>query len=100
MANAMARILTEKGVKPNDFVAVKLDRTVQFPLAALAIHKAGAAYVPVDKEYPKERIEYMLADSGARMVVDEEFMNSISLDCHASAEPVNHTMPENRAYII
>ncbi|MCF0173649.1 MAG: AMP-binding protein, partial [Bacteroidales bacterium] len=100
MSDAMARILINKGVKPNDFVAIMLDRTVRFPLAALAVHKAGAAYVPIDKEYPQERIDYMLSDSGASMVIDEKFMDSLNISAQTESEPINLTTLENRAYMI
>ncbi|MCF0167964.1 MAG: amino acid adenylation domain-containing protein, partial [Bacteroidales bacterium] len=100
MSDALAQILIDKGVKPDDFVAIMLDRTVRFPIAALAVHKAGAAYVPLDKEYPQERIAYMLSDSGASMVIDEEFMNTLDLAEKTDAKPINLTSPYNRAYMI
>ena len=53
-SNILAHRLIASGVKPNDFVAVMLERTIAFPLAVIAIHKAGAAYVPIDLDYPKE----------------------------------------------
>ena len=49
-SNALARQLIDFGVQPNDFVCVMLDRFKEFPLAVLAIHKAGAAYTPLDFE--------------------------------------------------
>ena len=98
-SNALAHILIEKGVQPGDFVAVMLDRTVRFPLAVLAIHKAGAAYVPIDLEYPQERIEYMLEDSEARLVIDGAFMDSVSVEA-SFAEPINLATTEGLAYMI
>ena len=47
-SNILAQVLIDRGVVPDDFVAVMLERTVRFPIAVLAIHKAGAAYVPID----------------------------------------------------
>jgi hypothetical protein len=64
-SNILAHKLIASGVRPNDFVAVMLDRTIDFPFAVIAIHKAGAAYVPIDLEYPEERQQYML-----RLVMD------------------------------
>ena len=59
-SNVLAHQLIAAGVQPNDFVCVMLDRMKEFPLSVLAIHKAGAAYTPLDFEYPNERLLYML----------------------------------------
>ena len=68
-SNALARKLIDFGVKPNDFVCVMLDRVKEFPLSVLAIHKAGAAYTPLDFEYPNERLSYMLENSESKVLI-------------------------------
>ncbi|MBO7471802.1 MAG: amino acid adenylation domain-containing protein [Bacteroidaceae bacterium] len=68
-SNALARQLIEFGVQPNDFVCVMLDRVKEFPLSVLAIHKAGAAYTPLDFEYPNERLSYMLENSESKVLI-------------------------------
>ena len=68
-SNALARQLIEFGVQPNDFVCVMLDRFKEFPLAVLSIHKAGAAYTPLDFEYPNERLSYMLENSESKVLI-------------------------------
>ena len=68
-SNALARRLIEFGVQPNDFVCVMLDRFKEFPLAVLSIHKAGAAYTPLDFEYPNERLSYMLENSESKVLI-------------------------------
>ena len=68
-SNALARQLIDFGVKPDDFVCVMLDRVKEFPLAVLAIHKAGAAYTPLDFEYPNERLSYMLENSESKVLI-------------------------------
>ena len=68
-SNALARQLVDFGVQPNDFVCVMLDRFKEFPLAVLAIHKAGAAYTPLDFEYPNERLSYMLENSESKVLI-------------------------------
>ena len=68
-SNALARQLIDFGVKPNDFVCVMLDRFKEFPLAVLSIHKAGAAYTPLDFEYPNERLSYMLENSESKVLI-------------------------------
>ena len=68
-SNALAHQLIDFGVQPNDFVCVMLDRFKEFPLAVLAIHKAGAAYTPLDYEYPNERLSYMLENSESKVLI-------------------------------
>ena len=68
-SNALARKLIDFGVQPDDFVCVMLDRFKEFPLAVLAIHKAGAAYTPLDFEYPNERLSYMLENSESKVLI-------------------------------
>ena len=68
-SNALARRLIDFGVKLDDFVCVMLDRKKEFPLSVLAIHKAGAAYTPLDFEYPNERLSYMLENSESKVLI-------------------------------
>ncbi len=68
-SNMLAHRLIEFGVRPDDFVCVMLDRTKEFPLSVLAIHKAGAAYTPLDFEYPNERLSYMLENSESKVLI-------------------------------
>lgn len=68
-SNQLARLLQLRGVNPGSLVGIVLERSPQFVLSALAIWKAGAAYVPVDPAYPAERIATMLDDSGAAVIV-------------------------------
>ncbi|WP_425300616.1 amino acid adenylation domain-containing protein, partial [Nocardia farcinica] len=61
----LARELVDRGVGPEDVVAVAAPRSVESVLAVWAVAKSGAAFLPVDPAYPAERIAHMLADSGA-----------------------------------
>ncbi|MFD9478346.1 amino acid adenylation domain-containing protein, partial [Streptomyces nojiriensis] len=62
-AERLARMLTDRGVGPEAFVAVMLPRSVDLVVALLAVLKAGAAYVPVDPDYPADRVAWMLSDA-------------------------------------
>ncbi|MFF9690842.1 amino acid adenylation domain-containing protein [Streptomyces sp. NPDC014623] len=68
-AEALARRLRAHGAGPERFVAVAVPRSAELMVALLGVHKAGAAYLPVDLDYPADRVASMLADSGARTVV-------------------------------
>jgi amino acid adenylation domain-containing protein len=68
-ANGLANRLVRLGVGPDVRVAVAMERSVEMGVAVLAVLKAGGCYVAVDPRYPAERVAYMLADSGAAMVL-------------------------------
>lgn len=68
-ANSVAHDLIKSGVEINDFVGLYVDRSVELMIGMVGILKAGAAYLPLDPEYPRERIDYMLEDSGASTVL-------------------------------
>ncbi len=61
--NQLARLLQQQGIGVESLVAVCLERSVEMVVALLAVLKAGAAYIPIDPDYPTERIEWMLADA-------------------------------------
>ena len=71
-ANRLAHYLREGcHVRPDDRVGLLLERSEQVPVAIWGILKAGAAYVPIEPDYPTERVRHMLTDSGCRWVVTE-----------------------------
>src|SRR5579875_1829517 len=71
-ANRLARYLAGKGVEREELVGVVMERSVELVVALLGVLKAGAAYVPVDPGYPEERMRFMLADAGVRVVLTQE----------------------------
>ncbi|WXA99338.1 non-ribosomal peptide synthase/polyketide synthase [Pendulispora brunnea] len=70
-AEQLAQHLLARGVGPEELVAIALERSVEVLVAVLAVMKAGGTYVPVDPHHPKERIAFVLADCGARVIITQ-----------------------------
>ncbi len=68
-ANQFARYLLANGVQPGDKVGLLVDRSADLLIALLAILKCGAAYIPLDPAYPADRLNFMLNDSGAAVLI-------------------------------
>lgn len=79
-ANRIANALQDRGVGRGDIVAFALPRKSCLISTMMGILKSGAAYMPIDPDYPQERIASMLSESGARYLIDnntiEEFLQS------------------------
>jgi amino acid adenylation domain-containing protein len=75
-ANRLARELQRLGARPEMLVGVYMERSLQLMVALLAILKAGAAYVPLDPEYPAERIAYMSEDADLELVLTQQHLSS------------------------
>ncbi len=71
-ANQLSRYLQRLGVKPGERVGVSFDRSSNLVITLLGILKIGAAWVPLDPLYPKDRVAYMLQDAGIRFHLTEE----------------------------
>ncbi|MCP4155009.1 MAG: amino acid adenylation domain-containing protein, partial [bacterium] len=68
-SNRLAYLLQSKGAQPGTIVAIMVERSVEMITGLLGILKTGAAYLPTDPDYPKERIHYMLKDSNAGILL-------------------------------
>ncbi|UXE67980.1 MAG: amino acid adenylation domain-containing protein [Chryseotalea sp. WA131a] len=68
-SDRLARHLKRTEINRNEVIALLTDRSHNLTIGMLAVMKAGAAYMPIENDYPDERIEYMIRDSGARMVL-------------------------------
>ena len=73
-ANQLARLLREKGVKPDQLIGILSDQSPQMLIAILGVLKSGAAYLPIDPKYPSDRIQYMLEDSSASILLSREHL--------------------------
>ena len=79
-ANRIAHSILEMNIEVGDIVAIKLPRRSYLFSAMLGVLKASAAYMPIDPDYPQDRIEYMLQESRAKYCIDEDNINNL-LSC-------------------
>jgi amino acid adenylation domain-containing protein len=115
-ANQLAHHLRSLGAGPETLVALFLEPSLELVIAILGVLKAGAAYVPLDPAYPRERLAFVLVDTGAPLLVTrhdlldrlpEHQAHSVLLDRDAAAiaacgreDPSSGATPENLAYVI
>ena len=97
-SDAVARYLIAKGLQPDTFIAIRMDRSRMFMAAALGAHKASVAYVPIDQDYPAERVEYMMEDSEAALTLNEAAVREAVASC--TAGDLRVASPETLAYMI
>ncbi|HWG91861.1 MAG TPA: amino acid adenylation domain-containing protein, partial [Candidatus Thermoplasmatota archaeon] len=71
-ANRLAHHLRTLGVGPESLVGIAMERSVRRVVSVLAVLKAGGAYLPLDPAYPRDRLQFMLEDSGARTLLTQE----------------------------
>ncbi len=71
-ANHLAHYLQNKGIGDQELVGICVDQSVEMLIGLLGILKAGAAYVPLDKDYPDDRLKLMLSDAGVRIVITQQ----------------------------
>lgn len=111
----LAQYLRRLGIGPDVLVGICLERSLELIVALLAILKAGGAYVPLDSSYPKERLAFMLLDSGVSVLITQRRLLTelpehqarvLCLDDRdwvakeSSMELSTKVAPENLAYVI
>ena len=115
-ANQLAHHLQALGVGPGDLVGLCLERSIEMIVSLLAVLKAGAAYVPLDPTYPRERLAYMLSDAQASVLLTQQRLLTqlpqvqsqiICLDVSRAdiaqavgTNPISVVKPDNLAYVI
>ncbi len=114
-AATLAQVLQSAGVQSNSIVGVCIHRSIDLVIALLGILKAGGAYLPLDPEYPIERLRFMIEDSGSSVVLTQHDLASIlpatntPLICidanwtHTSSVDSNSCQPfspDNLAYVM
>jgi amino acid adenylation domain-containing protein len=70
-SNRLAHALRKRGARPGVYVGICLSRSIDLVVALMGVAKSGAAYVPLDPQYPQDRLEFMLSDAAAIVVVTE-----------------------------
>ncbi|HYC30068.1 MAG TPA: condensation domain-containing protein, partial [Chitinophagaceae bacterium] len=116
-SNQLAHYLVKKGIQPETLVPVCMDKCVDLMVGVLGVLKAGAAYMPVDPSYPKDRIAFMLEQADAKLVLSNSKSSSkiltragatiIELDStqkaiggEAVTPPGSLPLPSHLAYVI
>ncbi|TAK60290.1 non-ribosomal peptide synthetase [Methylobacter sp.] len=115
-SNRLAHYLTQQGVGIESLVAVCMERSLEMVTSLHAIVKAGAAYVPLDPDYPQERLDYMIANAGAQLCLTQQALTcklgeypgrllcietlQTELEQQPSTAPTLKLQPDNIAYLI
>ncbi|MBJ6369743.1 non-ribosomal peptide synthetase [Snuella sedimenti] len=103
LSNQLGNYLKEEyKIVPDDLIGIKLERSEWMIISILGVLKSGGAYVPMDPEFPKERIKYIEQDSGCRLVLDDNALKKFTakqsdLDV---TRPVINTKSTDLAYVI
>ncbi|WP_370950011.1 amino acid adenylation domain-containing protein [Amycolatopsis sp. cg5] len=97
-ANRWAQWLLGQGIGPESLVALILPRSAEIVIAQLAVLKAGAAYLPIDPDYPAERIALMLEDAAPALVLRS--LDPSTVECTPAHRPAVRTLPDHPAYVI
>ncbi len=115
-ANQLAHYLRRRGVGPESLVGIMMERSAAMVVALLGVLKAGGSYLPLDPDYPAERVSFMLADAGVKVLVSERHLverlaaNNASvilvdveretIEQESRDNPVNEVDPDNLAYVL
>ena len=116
-ANQLARYLMKWGVGPETRVGVCMDRNPDMVVALLAVLKSGGAYLPLDPQYPRERLEFMLADAQVQILLTQSSLSDLlphdfsgakiyvdtlgtEISSESGANPETKINPGNLAYVI
>jgi amino acid adenylation domain-containing protein len=98
-SDKIANALIKRGINKGDRVAFKLSRTAAIPITILGIIKTGACYIPVDPEYPEERISHIVIDSGAKCLITADVYSELMKD-GGLGKPNVPIGPSDPCYII
>ncbi|MDA0900306.1 MAG: amino acid adenylation domain-containing protein, partial [Proteobacteria bacterium] len=114
--NQVAHFLQNLGVLPDEVVAISMERSLDLVIGLLAILKAGGAYLPLDTDYPSERLQFMLQDSKVKILMTHSNLQHLFSDYSGNIvkineidavlneqphfNPTSSTTPDNLIYLI
>ncbi|WP_018765024.1 MULTISPECIES: AMP-binding protein [Bacillus] len=99
-SNRVAHFLIEREITHNDFIGILGERSIKTIIMILGVLKAGAAYVPIESDYPEERRNYILLNSNCKLLLSNDFYERKKIFSYP-IEDVNVTpLLENIAYVI
>lgn len=113
--NQLAHYLRARGVAPESPVGIYLERSPELIVALLGVLKAGGAYVPLDTHAPKDRVAFVIEDTGAPLVLTERNVDQLpdtaarivyldtgweEISRHPETNPPSRCAPENLAYVL
>jgi iturin family lipopeptide synthetase B len=75
-SHRLAHLLIAKGIKPDTIVGIMVERSIEMVMGILAILKAGGAYLPIEPDYPEERLNYIVKDSGMQILLTGNVLSS------------------------
>lgn len=100
-ANSLASYLRSKKIGRNDIVGIMVNRSLEMIISILAVLKSGACYIPIDPEYPQDRIEYMLNNSNAKLLLTfKRLKNKVTFDNKLFVELDNELYNSNKDNLI
>lgn len=110
LTDAVAHRLKKQGIQKNDFIPIIADRGIKMIAAIVGVLKVGAAYVPIMPDYPPKRIEYIIADCKAKLILTcgyRENLNILQIDIEEALNnnegirlPEIEIQPQDQAYCI
>ena len=116
-ANQLAHYLIRQGVKPDTLVGIQMERSIELVVGLVAIHKAGGAYLPLDPDFPPDRLALMIEDSQAPIILTQQrLIGNLTISAgvqvmaidtswgeiaqQPTSNPQTEVKPEHLAYII
>jgi amino acid adenylation domain-containing protein len=113
-SSQLAHLLRRHGAGPESIVGVCMRRSADLVVALLAVLKSGSAYLPLDPDYPADRLAHMINDSGTRLIITEAALvgrlpdsraetllsGQLDLDAEPTASPRSGCSPENAVYVM
>jgi len=99
-SNQVAHYLRKKGIQNNDLIGVVASRNLRTIVNLFGILKVGAAYVPIDPEYPAKRKRYILKHGKTKFLLNEDFFSDKNINRYSIKDIKSKTKPEDLAYVI